>query len=90
MTCRSCGATIADKAIVCYRCGTPTDVPAAPARTTTRAPAPWGLVGTALMAAIATVALAIVLPAERLAISVAGAVVVAALGAWALLRWPGR
>jgi hypothetical protein len=24
MTCRSCGATIADKAIVCYRCGTPT------------------------------------------------------------------
>jgi hypothetical protein len=24
MTCRSCGAEIADKAIVCYRCGTPT------------------------------------------------------------------
>jgi hypothetical protein len=24
MTCRSCGAQIADKAIVCYRCGTPT------------------------------------------------------------------
>ena len=28
MTCRSCGATIADKAIVCYRCGTPTALPA--------------------------------------------------------------
>jgi len=28
MTCRSCGATIADKAIVCYRCGTPTAAPA--------------------------------------------------------------
>ena len=25
MTCRSCGAQIADKAIVCYRCGTPTE-----------------------------------------------------------------
>ena len=28
MTCRSCGATIADKAIVCYRCGAPTAQPA--------------------------------------------------------------
>jgi predicted amidophosphoribosyltransferase len=24
MTCRSCGAEIADKALVCYRCGAPT------------------------------------------------------------------
>ena len=24
MTCRSCGAVIADKAIVCYKCGAPT------------------------------------------------------------------
>ena len=24
MTCRSCGAVIAEKAIVCYRCGAPT------------------------------------------------------------------
>jgi hypothetical protein len=28
MTCHSCGATIADKAIVCYRCGAPTETPA--------------------------------------------------------------
>ncbi|HVQ43248.1 MAG TPA: hypothetical protein VMS54_13605 [Vicinamibacterales bacterium] len=28
MTCRHCGIEIADKAIVCYRCGTPTaDLP---------------------------------------------------------------
>lgn len=27
MTCRSCGAQIADRAIVCYRCGTPTEEP---------------------------------------------------------------
>ena len=32
MKCRSCGTEIADKAIVCFRCGTPTDLPAAPAR----------------------------------------------------------
>ena len=25
MTCRSCGTTIAEKAIVCYKCGTPTE-----------------------------------------------------------------
>jgi hypothetical protein len=34
MTCRSCGAEIADKAIVCYRCGTPTAEP--PARSVPR------------------------------------------------------
>jgi hypothetical protein len=36
VTCRSCGTTIAEKAIVCYKCGTPTAdlaaVPRAPAR----------------------------------------------------------
>lgn len=33
MTCGSCGARIADKAIVCYRCGAPTAPPAVrPAR----------------------------------------------------------
>lgn len=37
MKCRSCGTEIAEKAIVCFRCGTPTDLPAAPAR---RPPAP--------------------------------------------------
>ncbi len=35
MTCRSCGATIAEKAIVCYRCGAATAEPAA-----TKPPAP--------------------------------------------------
>lgn len=28
MKCRSCQAEIAEKAIVCYRCGTPTAIPA--------------------------------------------------------------
>jgi len=32
MKCRSCGTEIAEKAIVCFRCGTPTDLPAAPVR----------------------------------------------------------
>ncbi len=31
MTCGTCGATIADKAIVCYRCGAPTAAPVVPA-----------------------------------------------------------
>lgn len=29
MVCGTCGATIADKAIVCYRCGTATAIPGA-------------------------------------------------------------
>ncbi|MGE5838177.1 MAG: zinc ribbon domain-containing protein [Acidobacteriota bacterium] len=32
MKCRACGTEIADKAIVCFRCGTPTDIPQAPVR----------------------------------------------------------
>ncbi|MEZ5318640.1 MAG: hypothetical protein R2752_14670 [Vicinamibacterales bacterium] len=31
-TCSTCGARIAEKAIVCYRCGTPTAIPEAPVR----------------------------------------------------------
>jgi hypothetical protein len=30
MQCKRCGTEIADKAIVCYRCGTPTAEPSAP------------------------------------------------------------
>jgi ribosomal protein L40E len=32
MVCGRCGATIAEKAIVCYRCGEPTAIPEAPRR----------------------------------------------------------
>jgi hypothetical protein len=37
MVCTSCGATIADKAIICYRCGHPT---ASPEARQARAPKP--------------------------------------------------
>ena len=42
MVCGTCGATIAEKAIVCYRCGAATALPAAPVRPD-RAPKarPW-------------------------------------------------
>lgn len=39
MVCGTCGATIAEKAIVCYRCGAATALPAAPVRPA-RAPKP--------------------------------------------------
>ncbi|HJZ77872.1 MAG TPA: hypothetical protein VKE51_39360 [Vicinamibacterales bacterium] len=46
MQCRKCGAEIADKALICYRCGTATTEakyqPAAVARTTSRS----GLIAT--------------------------------------------
>lgn len=47
MTCRSCGTTIAEKAIVCYKCGTPVEdlapVTRAPAGAP-RASVPWAVV----------------------------------------------
>ena len=36
MKCASCSAEIADKAIVCYRCGTPTAVPPVPGKAPVR------------------------------------------------------
>ena len=90
MTCRKCGLEIADKAIVCYRCGTPTDVPAAPARPATRARAPWALPVALLVLALMAVSVAIVSPEYRTAAAVAGVLFAVALGAWVLLRWLGR
>jgi hypothetical protein len=40
MQCRSCGATIADKAIVCYRCGAGTTDPVRKAVPVKRRPSP--------------------------------------------------
>jgi hypothetical protein len=40
MTCGSCGATIAEKAIVCYRCGVPTALPPPPVRPVPRPAVP--------------------------------------------------
>lgn len=37
MVCMECKATIADKAIVCYRCGAPTAIPAVAPRSATGA-----------------------------------------------------
>jgi hypothetical protein len=90
MTCRSCGATIADKAIVCYRCGTPTAGPPAPARPATRARAPWAFLVAVLFCALTAASVAIVSPEHRTAAAVAGGLIAVALGAWVLLRWLGR
>jgi hypothetical protein len=43
MICTECKATIADKAIVCYRCGAPTAVPAPAAKPPSRRPRPFPL-----------------------------------------------
>ena len=53
MKCRSCGTEIAEKAIVCFRCGTPTDLPARPARPRPRPRAPISVGVLVLTVAIA-------------------------------------
>jgi len=46
MVCKNCHATIADKAIVCYRCGAPTaePAPAPPVRRASYAGIVWAIV----------------------------------------------
>jgi hypothetical protein len=44
MVCGNCGATIAEKAIVCYRCGTATAIPTPPPRPLPPVTRPWLMV----------------------------------------------
>lgn len=57
MTCRSCGATIAPKAIVCYKCGSPTEdhaaVPREPLTRARRTVAPLLVIEIVVVAAAA-------------------------------------
>jgi hypothetical protein len=53
MQCVNCGATIAEKAIVCYRCGAPTALPAQTPKA--RPPAsrvPWTIAVVVVLAAL--------------------------------------
>ena len=49
MVCRQCGTEIADKALICYRCGTATSEPRVAPPKGGRAPAPRGPVVLALL-----------------------------------------
>ena len=54
MVCGSCGTTIADKAIVCYRCGQPTAIPAVQRAPRPAEPGrPWVLIAVLVLAAAA-------------------------------------
>lgn len=54
MKCRSCGHEIAENAIVCYRCGAPTTVPAPARQSAVHRPGPrrWVLVVLVLAAGL--------------------------------------
>lgn len=93
MPCRSCGATIADKALICYKCGTATTEakyqPAALPKGSSRS----GLVATVIALALLVIA---ALYVERVSadgsahwvtyLAVAAAVIIIALRAYARRR----
>ncbi len=77
MTCGSCGATIAEKAIVCYRCGAPTASPGArSAPLAARGVRPATIAAGVL--AVALAALTLVVPDDSTSQLAAGAGAVAA------------
>jgi hypothetical protein len=85
MKCRSCGTEIADKALICYRCGAATSDPriAPPADRPRRGPLPLVI---ALLAIVAAAALLVpLLPDGQPRIAAwAAAVVLTAVAVWRL------
>jgi hypothetical protein len=90
MVCGNCGATIAEKAIVCYRCGTATAIPAPPARTVPPATRPWLMIGVLLAVAAVLGWFASAEPAGTVRQIVFGLVGLAALLWGGHLAWHGR
>ena len=88
MICTNCGTEIADKAIVCFRCGTPTAIPAE-LRPTQRPAAPRRSIVIPLIIVVLAAVLALIAPAgsnlRLLAWAVAGVELVVGV-IWPLVR----
>ena len=91
MKCRQCGTEIAEKALICYRCGTATSAPRIPPPPPRpgRGPLPVFL---ALLIVIVTAVLAVPqLPDGTARVSgYVAAAVIAAVSVWKLRPRPGR
>jgi hypothetical protein len=84
MVCGSCGATIAEKAIVCYRCGTATAIPAPPPKPVQPSARPWPMIVLLVVVAVVLGWLASTEPAgsvRQIVYAVIGVVALAASGA---------
>jgi hypothetical protein len=91
MKCRQCGTEIAEKALICYRCGTATTAPRISPPPPRRARGPLPLI-VALLIVIVIAVLAVPQLPEGTA-RIAGAVVavlIAAVSVWKLKPTPGR
>lgn len=90
MVCGNCGATIAEKAIVCYRCGTATAIPAPPPRPVPPVTRPWLMIVVLLALAAVLGWFASAEPAGTVRQIVFGLVGLAALLWGGHLAWHGR
>ena len=87
MTCGSCGATIAEKAIVCYRCGAPTASPGARSTpSAARGMRPATIAAGVLAVALAALTLAVPDDSTSQLAAGAGAVAAVLTTGWMWLR----
>ena len=85
MKCRTCGTEIADKALICYRCGSATSAPKIAPPPPRKARGPLPLIATLVVIVAAAVFILPTLPPDRTQIAGWGlAVVLAALAVWRL------
>ena len=91
MKCRNCGTEIAEKALICYRCGTATSEPriAPPAAKPVRGPLPL-IMAILVIIVAAVVTLPQLPPGESRLAGWAALVVVTLLAVWVLRPTPRR
>jgi hypothetical protein len=85
MTCRNCGTEIADKALICYRCGTATSAPRIAPPPPRKARGPLPLIAVLVLIAAAAAFLVPTLPPDSTqAVGWGVSVLLAALAVWRL------
>jgi zinc ribbon protein len=91
MKCRNCGTEIADKALICYRCGEPTTAPRVqpPPPPKARGPVPL-IVAVLVLVAAAVLGTPYLAPGSERMIGWAVLVIAAVLAAWRLRPTPRR
>jgi hypothetical protein len=91
MQCKNCGTEIADKALICYRCGEPTTAPRVQAPPPPKARGPLSvIVAMLILIAVAVIGLPYLTPGPERMAGWAALVIAVIIAVWRLRPTPRR